>query len=353
MFIVISGTTLMAQKAIVTPYAGVRYFIGAYAQDKNMPQGKDIDLANTLINTSRLGINFQKGNFNGKAEIGLGPGHAGVVSTRHIYAEYKADNGLAILVGQTKLPWQMPVANEAFDIHGGPGTSHADLTPQIKLSYQGFYLIFAKYYGLASPGSNAGYYADLYNNKDLYMPVTGIGYDLKSEALDLGFGFAGYREANKTTTTDVQSWIAYLHGDIKLGNMFIRFNAAYEKAPLLLGLTQGQPMFQGVGSTLGHFYHGVSSDIEKPTDHFAEGMVEFGYKLPFGVFTTSVGYQFNVTNEGEGDANRLGIGAQLAIDLTKGFTVVPTFFYLDELQDASGNAQGADLVAGIQFRADF
>ena len=355
MFIAIAGTAVMAQETTATPYAGVRYFIGAYAQDKNMPGGKDIDLANTLVNTSRLGVNFSKGNLSGKAEIGLGPGHAGVVATRHIYAQYAADSGLTVLVGQTDLPWYMPLSNEAFDIHGGPGTSQADRTPQIKISYQGFYLIAAKYYGTTPPNQNFGYYPALYDDKDLYMPLTGIGYDLKSEMLDLGVGFAGYKQADKTAgAQDVVAYIGYVHGTAKLGDMFIRFNAAYEKAPMLLGLTQGQPMFRGSnGTPTGHLLHSVLADTEKATDHFVEGMLEFGYKLPMGVFTASIGYQKNITTDLDGSADRMGIGAQMAINVYPGFAVVPTIFYLDELQDKDGNAQGADLLAGIQFRADF
>lgn len=359
--VAIMGVSAMAQDASVTPYAGVRYFIGAYYQNKDMAKANgtgsdaDVDLANTLVNTSRVGVKFNKGKLSGVAELGLGPGHAGKVTTRHIYANYKFDMGLNLLVGQTDLPWYMPLTNEAYDIHGGPGTSQADRTPQIKLSYMGAYLVLAKSPGLNPPDSNLGYHAQMYAGQDVYMPLTAIGYDYKSDMIDLGVGFAGYKYfiknptlANAKENDDIFAFIGYVHGNVKLGDLFVRFNVAIEQAPTLLGLTQAGPHFNGAGSA-STIHNGITSDLKKLDDMFVEGMLELGFKLPFGVFAVSGGYAMNLD---ETDATRLGIGAQLAINVAPGFSIVPTVFYLDEMKNSAGNKQGADALAGLQFRAD-
>lgn len=354
---VTAAVSAMAQNASVTPYASVRYFIGAYYQNDDMPGGRDIDLTNTLINTSRLGMKFNRGRLSGIAEIGLGPGHAGTVTTRHIYANYKFDTGFELLVGQTDLPWYMPITNEAYDIHGGPGTSQADRTPQIKLSFQGVYIVLAKSPGLNPADSSIGYDKNMYGGQDVYMPLTAIGYDYKSDVIDFGLGLAGYKYIiqNKAEYSEnlisgynnnILAFIAYLHGNVKLGDLFVRFNTALERAPALLGLTQGEPHFNS------NMHNGINPDTYKLKDMFVEGMVEVGLRLPLGILAASFGYAQNISNDGDGDANRLGMGIQFAIDAAPNFTVVPTIFYLNELEDTNGNKQGADMLAGIQFRID-
>ena len=351
------GISAMAQEATVTPYAGIRYFFGAYYQNKDMTgNSADVDLANTLVNSSRLGVKFEKSKLSGQAELGIGPGHGGLVSARAIYVQYKADNSLTVLVGQTHMPWYMQTANEAYDQHGGPGSSHSDRAPQIKLSYMGAYLLLAKQ-AVSSSNQNDGYKADIYNGQDVYMPVTGIGYAYKSDAFDIEAGFAGYKykindmtkytgfSGNLKPEKDTLAYIGYVNANIKFGDAYVKLHGAYEQAPMLIGLSQSQSHFKSASDY-------IKADTEKPDDNFVEGLIEFGYKTPLGLFATSFGYTRNISHDGDGSADRLGIGVQLAIELEKGFSIVPTVFYRDELENVSGAKQGADMLAGLEFRAD-
>jgi len=355
----------------ITPYASVRYFIGAYYQNKDFRDylatagtetGNDkLDMANSLINTSRLGVKFEKGAISGEAQIRLGPGHQGLVQDALMYGTWKSSFGLEVTFGQTEAPFTYSNANEAWDFSGdGLGSSKYERNPQLKLSFAGLYVDLIRA-PKATDNDNTGYQTALYDNRSVHMPLTAVGYEFKSDFADIGIGAAGYKYivknaagAIKDGSSDDDAWtyIGYLHGQIKLGAPYIKFNATYQKSPYMLGMPRAT-LFKSSGHISSG--QGPTADYAGPDgsrmDAFFEGFLEFGLKTDLGTLSANAAYMKNL-NAPQGRADRMAVGLNFAIPVVSGFKVTPTALYINELKDRAGDKQGYDLLAGLKLQCD-
>jgi len=394
---VASVTAVMAQEKTFTPYGSVRYFLGAYYQDKQMVSGTpgtkadryDVDLVNTLIpGTSRFGTRFTNGNLTGQFELGLYGGHNGRVGVRQAWGAYKFDFGLQVLIGNTDAPWYKPMGAEAWDIVGGPGTTQGDRAPRIRLSFMGLYIDLQRAPVAGSQDGYTGYWNQYYGGQDQIVPLTTIGYEYKSDMIDFGIGVAGYKYFHRkgtegagavgtdgappagTLTLDeddngdpilvtvpasarsgpdsdhsLGAYMAFVNAHIKLGGPYVKLNVAYEKAPHLLGINATGPHFKG-GSA-----HAINPDLSKDSDTFIEGGLELGYKTQSFGIGAAVGYMRNLQSRAK-DADRISYGLNIDIPVAAGFRIVPTVYYLDERKNAQEKKQGADMLAGLKFQLD-
>jgi len=369
--VVSTAMVAMAQERTVTPYASIRYFIGAYYQNKDFvrysesdPTAKgDVDMLNSLSPTSRLGIRFQNGNLKGQFEIRGRGGHVGNVALRQAWGEYSFDFGLKILAGNTDAPWYVPVSSEAWDIYGGPGATMGDRAPRIKISFAGLgtpasfaYVDLQRSPNAPIGGADTGYYNNdpSFKGQDVHMPLATVGYEYKSDVADIGLGFTGYRYSVKNTykmdsayaglDKNMRVYMGFIHGTIKLGGPYIKFNASYEKSPYLLGISNIAQYWNASPT------HSLLNDCEKLSDAFLEGLVEIGYKSSAFGFSATVGYMRNMS--GDNHADRIAYGVNIDIPLAPGFKAVPTFYWLDERKDADKEKQGADCLALLKLQYD-
>jgi len=392
-FMVVSTAMVaMAQDRTVTPYASIRYFVGAYYQSKDFVDSRpstpgdkkryDVDLVNGLIpGTSRFGSRFASGNLTGQVELGLFGGHNGRVGVRQAWGAYKFDFGLQVLVGNTDAPWYKPIGSEAWDLFGGPGSSQGDRAPRIRLSFMGAYIDLQRPPVLGSQDEYSGYTNMHYTGRDQIVPLATIGYEFKSDMADIGVGVTGYkyfmrkgREGYAASTGlpvapggpdegqldhSLAAYMAFLNGHIKLGGPYAKFNLAYEKAPGLLGVNPTGGLFKAnPGSSANP--HSVWNDANDFSDAFFDGALELGYKTPdgFGI-GLAVGYMRNLNGKRPFEdaprakgADRISYGINIDIPVAKGFRVVPTAYYLDERKNADKEKQGADALAGIKLQLD-
>ena len=371
--VVSMAAAVFAQDASkITPYASVRYFIGAYYRDKDFSgitdsKGKkkaDIDMVNSIVNTSRLGVKFEKGAVSGEAQVHLGPGHGGMVQDALIYGTFKSSFGLEVMAGQTEAPFAYQNANEAWDQNGnGLGSSQYPRSPQLMISFTGFYVDFIRAPRF-QPSSNIGYEQDVYGGRDVYMPLTAVGYELKSDLADIGIGAAGFKYSVKDTSgsikgddRDAWTYIGYLHGTIKLGAPYIKFNATYQKSPYMLGMQALSHFNSGSGmhthalpqSSSGG--NNSSLDSGNVMDAFFEGYIEFGFKTEFGTLAVNAAYEKNL-DAPKGRADRMAAGLNFAIPIVSGFKVTPTALYMNQLKNRAGVKQGSDLLAGLKLQWD-
>jgi hypothetical protein len=229
----------------------------------------------------------------------------------------------------------------------------------LKLAFKGAYVDFIRH---SQPNNVNTGYSSFYTGRDVYFPVTAVGYDLKSDFIDIGLGFAGFKYfikdstvlAADTTTTnnaninDTFAYIGYVHGTVKLGGPYVKFNATYQKAPELLGITGGS-YFNATG-------HGISEDRTAAaggsfSDAFFEGYIEFGIKTGLGTFAANVAYEKNL-DAPQGRADRGAVGLNFSIPVVQGFKVTPTVLYINELKDRAGVDQGYDVLGGIKLQYD-
>jgi len=356
---------VFAQDTKITPYASVRYFIGAYYQNKDFastvsskPDSRsDVDMVNSLINTSRLGVKFEKGAVSGEAQVRLGPGHNGLVQDALIYGVFKSSFGLEVMAGQNESPWTYSNANEAWDNAGdGLGSSKGRRIPQLKLSFAGAYIDLMRP-PRADEGTNDGYQDNIYKGRDVYMPLTAVGYEFKSDIADIGLGFAGYKFIVKNgytgtikgndSSANAWTYIGYLHGNIKLGAPYIKFNATYQKAPYMLNI----PAVTHFSSGAHNPTSGLANDMVRRTDAFFEGFIELGFKTGLGTLSANFAYEKNLDVR-KGRADRMAVGANFAIPVVAGFKVTPTVLYINELKNKAGVDQGYDLLAGLKLQYD-
>ncbi|MCL2026505.1 MAG: hypothetical protein FWG92_06855 [Leptospirales bacterium] len=365
-----TAAAVFAQDTKITPYASIRYFMGAYYQSKDFrdygvtpgtERGNDkLDFANSLLNTSRLGARFQKGDVSGEVQVRTNPGHSGAVTTALAYGRYKAPFGLEITAGQMEAPWSYANANEAWDNSGdGIGSSKYQRNPQVMISFKGFYVDFLRTPKAAATGAN-GYHDSMHINRSVHMPFTAVGYEFKSDRADVGIGAAGYKYtvkevgtgenggANiKGTDQDAWTYIGYLHGQIKLGAPYIKFNATYQKSPHLLGMPSMVHFNSATSGTARR--PGLGSGVANATDAYFEGFVELGFKTGLGTLSANVAY---IVNLDEADEGRMGIGLNFAMPIVSGFKVTPAVLYIDEMKDRNGDKQGFDLLAGVKLQYD-
>ncbi len=375
MFIVIFAAGMaLAQDKKIDPYFQVRMFLGAHYADEDLGSGKsDFDYMENGMLTSRFGLKASVDKLSGQLEVGLKTNsYANALYLRHLYAKYKSDMGVEVLFGQTWTPYFALMGCQSEDFVGiGYGATYDGRLPQLRLTWKGVYIAAISPKGILNGGdsSTTTYYTYDDNDSgvvgdttgvaldkqtikvdnDNYMPKVAIGYEYKSDMLDIGPGFA--INYTKTTTVDslgagpvvekVTSFIGYVHGKVKADAFYTSFNATFALNPKNFGIydTSIAPL-DGNSVSVNTGLGTEDNDVYQ-----FEGFVEFGYKLSLGTVSGGVGY---VKNFEKVDEQRIAVYGQICIPVVKGFKVTPSVLYVNQLDD-----EGSELIAGVKLQADF
>jgi hypothetical protein len=223
--------------------------------------------------------------------------------------------------------------------------------PQIKAGYNilgkvGAYIALFEttgWSGITNSGNkNPAKNDDLTRNSSP-LPPFALGLDYNSGNISIGGGFAGSLfKADEITVNQNGSpftydavndfaLIAYLHGNIKFGAPYIRFNAAFERSRYTFGMSNGN-----------------KADSSALEDNIIEGFLEFGYAMDAVTIALAGGYVQNLTN----DDNRLAIGATATIPVQKRLRIIPGVIYYNELETGTVSSSGSRIDAGIKLQLD-
>ncbi len=342
-----------AQEKKIDPYMSVRMWLGVDYVDAGGQT--DFDFMEHALITSRLGFNGTLDKLSMKVEVGLKDNSYGKgLYVRHFYGKYKS-GGLEVLFGQTWTPYTYIMGCFAGDFVGlGYGATFDGRLPMVKIGYAGLYIAAIQQKGIfngsdssssttqtvdttTSDAAQAVDSTTTTTDYDNYMPKVAIGYEYKSDTLEIGPGFAiNYTKIDGGSS--VTSFIAYVHGKVKFGAPFIKFNATVSQNPGDFGIIQTSAVLP-LGT------NGLSGSNAKGADdvYVFEGFIDLGYKLGFGTASIGAGYVNNFETKDE----RLALYAQVLIPVQKYFKVVPTVLYIDHFED-----QGRELVAGVKLQAD-
>jgi hypothetical protein len=212
-------------------------------------------------------------------------------------------------------------------LNTGYGASTFHRTAQIKLGWKGAYL------DLFDPKSTGAAFGDT-------APAFTAGYDYKNSTLSLGGGFAGYY-INDTTFP----YIAYLHGTVKFGKPYIKFNAAFEHDP-------GKPA-SAAGTVASNWNLRIpAGDTRGSHDELFEGYIELGFTGEAFTAILTTGYTHNM-GEGNNNANQLGAAFSVIIPLHDRIKLMPAIVYTNGLNNTAGSSQGSTLSAGTTFQISF
>ena len=345
-FVASTAVAVMAQDAPaakpgITPYASLRVFLGA---NYTMPEEGDGDLDMLMYQgvASRMGLKFMGDKLSGQVELGLQDRRGAVnngngVYMRHFFVNYKSGD-LGVLIGQTETPGNFVSMLQTEDFYGiGYGASYYDRVVQLKFSYQGLYLDFVQPESYAKTAPLGDVPAD---NYDTYMPTIYVGYDYKDSMMSIGLGGCYVKVFAATEgVDDIEGYMGYVHGQINVAPAYIRFNATYQKDPTALGMRKLTVFSSTHVAAISADYAGLGSD-----DAVFEGFLEVGTKE----ICAMVGYARNLDN----DADRLAAGLQYTIALESYLKVLPSVLYINDLKDAAGDDQDAEILASIKVQAD-
>jgi hypothetical protein len=342
--LVFLGAIAAAQEGL-TPYASIRYSAGIRYQNDDYGGENFASLQSPA--GSRAGLKYKGDVFELQAEVRfnttLGPGP--------VYLIWKPGN-FSLLAGYTDAPTLYSSNISLFEFnHGGYGNLSMGQVPQIKAGYNilgkaGVYIALFEtmgWAGITNPGNKNPSRKDDLTRNSSPLPPFALGLDYNSGNISIGGGFAGSLfKAGETTVTQGGSpitydaindfaMIAYLHGNIKFGAPYIRFNAAFERSRYTFGMNNGN---KADGSAL--------------EDNIIEGFLEFGYAMDFVTFALAGGYVQNLTN----DDNRLAIGLTAAIPVQKRLKIIPGVIYYNELETGTVSSSGSRVDAGVKLQLD-
>jgi len=370
MFIVVFAAGMaLAQEKKIDPYFQVRVFFGAHYADKDL--GKDFDYMQNGMLTSRFGLKASLDKLSGQVEIGLKPNSYGnTLYLRHLYAKYKSDMGVEVLFGQTWTPYFALMGCQSEDFVGiGYGATYDGRLPQLRATWNGLYVAALSPRGITNAGDSSSSTYFIYDptlaaddpletatvsvDYDNYMPKVAIGYEYKSDMFEIGPGFA-LNYTKKTTDDDtddtndsvtkVTSFIGYVHGKVKTGDFYTKFNATFAQNPKDFGIYQVSiAPLDGNGVSGGFNGKSGNNDV-----YVFEGFVELGYKLGIGAASAGVGYVKNFEDAAARKEQRLAVYGQICMPVVKGFKVTPTLLYVNQLDD-----EGSELIAGVKLQANF
>ncbi|MDR1212020.1 MAG: hypothetical protein LBK40_07310 [Spirochaetaceae bacterium] len=338
------GALAAAQEGL-TPYASIRYSTGIRYQDDDYG-GEDFTFLQSPAG-SRAGLRYRGDQFELQAELRfntqLGPGP--------VYLIWKPGD-FSLLAGYTDAPTLYSSNISLFEFsHGGYGDSGIGRVPQIKAGYNilgktGVYIALFEttgWSGITNPGNKNPSRKDDPTRNVSPLPPFALGLDYNSGNISIGGGFAGSLfKADETTVTQGGSsttydtvndfaMIAYLHGNIKFGAPYIRFNAAFERSRCTFGMSNGN-----------------KADNSALEDNIVEGFLEFGYALDAVTFALAGGYVRNLTN----DDNRLAVGLTAAIPVQKRLRIIPGVIYYNELETGTVSSSGSRVDAGVKLQLD-
>jgi hypothetical protein len=366
------ATDAPAAKPGITPYASLRYFMGAqynnpYVNGKS--DYEDIDMRFNQVFNSRAGFMFKGDKLGGKLEAGIkdnsesnsatGSVNANLISLRHFFITYKSGD-LEFLLGQTDAPFCFISTVDGCGWNGvGYGITWYARIPQLKIGYAGLYIDFQQPNNVTGPAANGvtDYTGEQAANKyDVYYPVTTVGYDYKGEFGTVGVTGTGYKftpQATSVKDNDYLVYLATLHGHIKFDPAYVRFNVAYGQNLNRLGIDGQTGLVDSVAIARGVEFGSQYKTAAGEDNTQAEGFLEIGSKIGSGTFAIMGGGVYVITTK----AQRVAAGAQYSYPLESYLKLIPTVIYMNNLKGYSAATdktydQGKSGYVGLMVQAD-
>jgi len=328
------------------PYFQLRFQAGVThtSSERNVATTgqNDTDFSEKVMVTSRAGLKGQNGKIKGHLEIGLkGNTDANALYLRHLYGTY--DAGFAtLLIGQTYNPYYMPSSCVSDDLaNNGFGSGYDGRLPQIKLTKSNAYIAFIEPSTSNALDGSGGALAG--SSIDVFFPKTAIGYEFKTDMIDIGPGIAynGTKVNDPTSTVDgewVHSVIGYVHGKVRAGDFNVQFNGYG-------GINTGDFGISGVPTSNA----AISGTSLENTVAFA-GYVELGYNISGNILTIGSGGAYAKNDVNDKADSQYMIFGQICMPVEKNFIVSPNVVYKDYLKSASGAKQGREVFGGLKFQ---
>lgn len=283
----------------------------------------DVDLQNN----SRFGAKATTGDVSGRVEIGFDDNAATSTRTylRLIYGEVKLGDG-TLLVGQTYTPYTK-LAGMVSSVDQGLenfGALYDGRNTQIKYTM-----------------NNGVYFAALDNlgaGTEVIIPKLNIGYAGKAGDVNYNVGFA-YQTYEASAVLDVDSYLAYICGDAKVGEI-----------GLIYGLHYGQNLQEfGMARTT------ISSGANKVAASVTNDTKSYGAMLEAAMngFKVGIGYVSDENDDFTDADTQMALYANYTVQVAKGFSITPEVSYWDYMEDAAGIDEGDDLYVGAKWQLDF
>ncbi len=310
----LAAVAMIATPALadVTPYGSAR----VAAVYGSFDDGTDTTTALNILlqGNSRFGIKASTGDVTGRIEFGTG------VNTRLLYGTVKLGAG-TFLVGQSYTP-QTKFSNQALNQD---------------LGFIGFGALYDGRQPMLKYDMDMGLYFAAIENDQLVadgdlIPKLVVGFKGKAGSFTYNAGL-GYQKYEEVGGDNVSSYILYVCGDAKFGEM-----------GFIYGLHYGQNL--GDYGILGR----SNSDSWNGGDSTGYGLM---FEMDVAGFAFGAGYTAD-----EADA-ALETDAQAALfvnytsQIAKGFKIVPEITYIDFLDDAAGATEGTVVLVGAKFQMDF
>ncbi len=352
-----AALTAMALPALAETsfYGSARVHTGYVAQDNAVGTRDTTNFDESLLATSRFGMNASSGDLTGKVEFGSANAN-GAVYTRLLYGTYKFGFG-SVKVGQDYNSYYF-ISNQTTggdNVNNNYGSLWDTRQPQIKVAMNnGLYVAFIQPTATATGALTT----------KILMPKTNIGYEGAAGMFKFGAGVVGqaYQEtvAYSTataaqTTTRVSSALGYVHGTLGMGPAEIKFNLGY-------GNNLGNMGFTSAGTN-----RNVLAAGKYTSTTTLEGFVQAKYTVsPTLAMNVGFGYSADTNDAfqtaatttaaaiGKKTDNRMMVYANVPVGLGKGFTVVPEVAYMDQLDNKNSNTKGAKTTyVGAKWQMDF
>lgn len=344
--ILMADTSILPVKQF-DPYAMIKIYYGYH---KSSPEAgeSELDLNYGLQLNSRIGAKIDIDNIRTQFELGLDSAGS-KASLRLAFGVFEL-GGIRFTVGQNYTPYCWPAIGDYVEDNNiiGFGTSYDGRLPQIKLDKAGFYISFI------TPGRNTTRINETSTVADtsVLMPKTSIGYDYISGATIAGAGAAcnitGINDPAKAYDNEkIISWIGYLHANIDTGSFILRGNFAY-------GQNTGNFGLYNVTNT-DRMPATFASTVYVDSDRFSNTRTIEGYINPqlraTPALLLSCGAGFARADNPEYAEADLQIAyfADIKYDITRNFSIMPSFTFRDFRNDRDGNKQGSEYYAGTQL----
>jgi hypothetical protein len=305
----------------------------------------DADTANfDLGGISRFGATVKRGNFGGKAEIGIDD-DANAVKTRFLYGYYDLGS-TRLTIGQDNAPSKTDVSRQVLGDYNMQQFAPVSINrrTQIKVATRGFELALLKLHakGLVPNADNANYTGNVAE----YLPKIEASYrfDADNYWAKVYGGFQTYKIETAARDFTINAYIAGLSGGVK-------FDPVYVNAAFMTGQNCAQ--------------YGLSNMIagtNKPNDAWIENnkvqnQQTIGATLVAGVqvnkmvsLETGFGYVTKKSDRAAATEDDEAIGGylQLPITIVKGWVVTPEVGCYDYKKDLYGDDEGSMWYAGFK-----
>ncbi len=373
-----------AMAASITPYASMR--LGTYYSSHNFNDynpswtndDEDACFNMDIADISRFGAKGQIGNLYGVVELGITGqentseytwaaygGDNNTVYSRLLYGKYDFGGG-TLLIGQDYNPITYTSsqegpgifddeANQSYDLQNafiGVGTLWDSRIPQIKVACDsGFYVMVAQVDDNTPQGALGG------GDVDLSIPKTVVGFNYKTEGLYLGPGitYQSYHYEEGAFDDEIESWILYLHGQINLGAVDLKFTGHYGENLGDYAITGRANRYSSFNASRA-YVDTVNDDIEDAECY--GGWIQAAVPVDPCTVTLGWGYasQENDTEAVAGYDKQdelMGYFINCKIPIADNFSATPEFDYWDGMDNADGAEDPDHWHLGITWQMDF